>query len=680
MFVPGFLFSTNHKNRMKKLHIDIETRCSIDLKKSSVYKYVESPDFEILLFAYSIDGAPVQIIDLKNGDRMPGSILLALMDERIEKHAFNAQFERLCIDRHFKMQTPIRSWHCTAVLAASHGLPASLKLCAAALKLETQKLRSGETLIRKFSFIHPERLAVFVGPEWEQFKTYCIGDVVVEQAVADALRHLPTAPLFERDSYILDQQINDRGVAVDLPFARTCVELDDTNSEELEAEARELTGLENPNSDAQMKRFLSDELGTPITSLNKKDIDDIDVSGSDLARRAIELRKETRRSSTTKYRTMLRVANKDERLRGMFKFYGAARTGRWSGKIVQLHNMPAEDFPMLDLAKRGVSLGDLDLLRMTQDSVSTTLAALIRTAIIAKPKHLLACADYKAIEARIISWLAGEAWRMEIFAGHGMIYEASASAMFGVPIESIAYLNAAGEKIKGENFYLRKKGKISELACGYGGGVNAMINMGALREGLIETELDGIKVRWRAANPRIVALWKRIGNAAIAAVKSGNIIEVEPYGLRFACRESQGRKWLYIKLPSGRNLAYFSPIVIQTARGEELSYMKYGNDDGLSAGAAAGAVRTRTYGAKLVENIVQAIARDCLAVGLWRCEKAGCPTVLHVHDEIVSEVPIEIAPAALNKMLNLMEQEISWAPGLLLGGDGFCTPFYRKEQ
>jgi DNA polymerase len=648
---------------MKKLHIDVETRSSVNLKTEGVHKYVEAPDFEILLFAYSIDEAPVEIVDLKNCDAIPRAVMVALSDPLVEKHAFNATFERVCLETFFRIKTPLSSWRCSSVLAVSHGLPGSLRLCAAALKLTVQKLRDGEALIRKFSVAKPGDKPFFGGDDWQTFKDYCVGDVLVEIEVANALKHLPGLPLFELHNYQTDQVINDRGVRVDLEFARICIGLDDANVEELESEAKELTGLENPNSVAQLKKFLSEQTGQPVTSLNKKDVDEIDVSGSAVAERVLQIRKETGRSSTAKYRTMLRVVCKDGRLHGMFRFYGAGRTGRFSSKFVQLQNMPGANFKGLERARKTVLLNDLDLIRMTEESVADVMVALIRTALVAKPGHKLVCADLSSIEARILSWLAGEEWRLKVFEGDGKIYEASAAAMFGVPVESID-----------KEHPLRKRGKVAELACGYGGGVQALINMGALREGVPESELLGIRDAWRSKNPKIVRLWRSVGDAAMTAVRTGQAAEVAPYGLRFMVRESQGRKWLYVRLPSGRNLAYFNPLILKGDKGDELSYMKYDSDGSLLSGA----FRVRTYGAKLVENIVQAIARDVLCVGLWRVEHAGFPVVLHVHDEIVAEVPDAVAEDALKSIESLMSRPVAFAPGLTLGAEGFISPYYRK--
>jgi DNA polymerase len=471
--------------------------------------------------------------------------------------------------------------------------------------------------------------------------------------------------MFEMHNYATDQKINDRGVRVDVEFARRCIAMDDLNCAGYDEEAKYITGLENPNSVKQLKEWLSETLNIPVKSLNKDEIDDIDDKGNADVIRVLELRKETGRSSTSKYKTMIRCLCGDGRLHGMFRFLGASRTGRWSSKFVQLQNMPGKDFENLPGARRLVQKFDLSTCQMVLESVTEAIVALIRTALVASPGNVLACADYSSIEARILSWLAGEQWRIDVFAGHGLIYEASAAAMFGVPIEQIT-----------KKHPLRKRGKVSELACGYGGGVQALINMGAIREGIPQKELLPIRDAWRRNNPKIVAFWKRVGNAAVTAVQTGRVTEVAPYGLRFMTRESNGRRWLYIRLPSGRNLGYFDPIIVPGEYGPELSYMKYGNEDGGSL--KAGAIRTRTYGAKLVENIVQAIARDILAVGLWRVEHAGLPVVLHVHDEISAEVPVEGAEEALSVMIREMSRPVSFAPGLLLSAEGFTSEFYRK--
>lgn len=649
-----------------KLRIDVETRSSVNLKTDGVYKYTESPDFRLLLFGYQLDQQPARVVDLANGEKIPDAVVRMIFDPTVEKWAFNAQFERLCLDRHFGCRTPLASWHCTSVLAATYGLPGNLRLCAAALKCNTQKMSEGEGLVRKFS-IGPA--VPFSGPDWQTFKDYCAGDVEAEREIYETLAQLPKIEVHRE--YVLDQRINDRGVRVDLNLAGHAVQFDDANKAEVMAEARRITGLDNPNSDVQLKRWLSEQLGEPITSLNKKDVDEIDTTGNRTAARVLVLRKQTSKASVSKFKAMLRTACRDGRLRGMFRFYGAQRTGRWSSKHVQLQNLIKKKFAGLDDARACVAAGDFDLMQLVYSDISGTLSALVRSALVPADGHEFAVADFSAIEARILSWLAGERWRLEVFAGDGKIYEAAAARMFKVPVETI-----------GNPSELRDTGKIAELALGYGGGVGALINFGALDIGLKAYELPGLVRGWRSINPAIVKFWARVGNAAVAAVETRRAQAVKIPGGQLVFRVveiSAGRRWLFITLPSGRSLSYFDPVLMPGKFGsQDLTYRKFGGDDGAFGGNGGGSERVRSYGAMLVENITQAIARDCLAVGLDRCDAWAGDIVLHVHDEMVAEAPAGKGPAVLAEMLEQMKAPIPWAPDLLLSGEGFTCNFYRK--
>jgi DNA polymerase len=659
----------------KHLSIDIETFSSVDIKKSGLYKYVESPDFQILLFAYSFDGGAVQIIDLAQGEQIPNWILLALSDQNIIKHAYNATFEWFALKKFYN--TPLDQWRCTMVHALYCGYTIGLGATAVALGLpeDKRKMGVGSALIRTFCVPQTKKQNIFMTsqsnrvlphhePEkWQLFKNYCIQDVVTEMAVEQRLSTFPV-PEQEQSLWVLDQMINAWGVTVDMDLIEGAIHCSDITTSELMKEAVQISGLSNPKSVQQLSKWLSAETGEEVTDLKKDNVKElIKTTDNDTARRMLELRQELSKTSVKKYAAMLAAVCSDGRVRGLLQFYGANRTGRWAGRLVQVQNLPRNYLDTLKHARECVKYKKVDALRIIYGNIPDTLSQLIRTAFVPSSGHLLVIADFSAIEARIIAWLAGEQWRLDVFATHGKIYEASASQMFGVPIELIK---------KGNPEYdLRQKGKVAELALGYQGGAGALMTMGALNMGLTEEELPEIVKRWRSANRRIVDLWYSVENAALEVMRTGQATGVK--GLLIA-RESDyknGQDFLTIRLQSGRKLFYVKPFLQPNQFGKEsLNY--YGMDQETKKWGPV-----QTYGGKLVENIVQAIARDCLAESLIRINDAGYQTVMHVHDEVILDVPEDNAD--LDKICEIMGQSISWAPGLLLRADGFITKFYKKE-
>ena len=650
-----------------KLHVDIETFSSVDIMSSGAYKYVESIDFEILMVAYAFDDEPVQIVDLAQGEVLPKRFLDALVNPDVEKHAHNANFERQSF-KAFGYDVPVEQWHCSAIKAAYCGLPLSLEQVSKAMKLEEKgKSATGKALIRYFSCpIKPtkangmrERNSPKHNLEkWNEFKEYCKQDVEAEREIDNRLLSY-SIPEFERKNYILDQKINDKGILIDLEMAKYAFEIDNKFSEELSNEVRRLTGIENPNSAAQLKEWLSNAMNKEIKSLAKDDIPTlIQEAGPGIVSDVLELRKKLSKSSTKKYVAMLNCACEDDRAHGLFQFYGANRTGRWAGRLVQLQNLPQNHLNDLEDARKVIASGDYDLATMLYDNVSSLLSQLIRTTFIAQPGHTFAVADFSAIEARVIAWLANEQWRIEVFKTHGKIYEASASMMFGVPIESIK---------KGSE--LRDKGKIAELALGYQGALGALRKMGGERMGLSDTEMEAIVKKWRKANRAIVALWKDVENCAIHAVKTKKKVVSKYRQLVFECNHEV----LTIQLPSGRKLFYQSPSFMTNRFGQEC--IKYKGMDQVTKQW----IYVDTYGGKLVENIVQAIARDLLAYSMLKLDKNGFDIVMHVHDEIVCEIPDIGADKKLEQMCDLMGQEVPWAIGLPNRADGYITPFYKKD-
>lgn len=649
---------------MKELGIDIETYSSCDLTKCGVYKYVEAPDFTILLFAYSIDGGDVVCVDFAQGEELPSDVRAALTDPEVTKTAFNAAFERICIGKFYGYAKPLdpAQWQCTMVRAARMGLPLSLGQCGEVLKLAEGKMAEGKMLIRYFSVpTKGKRHLPSDAPEkWATFKSYNIRDVEVEQAILAKVRRLDV-PSFDNDLYTADQEINDRGVLIDRELAENAQRFDEEYKAELIKEAQELTGIENPNSDAQIKEWLHRITGVSIASLNKKSIDDVEKQFAfyPKARKVLALRKEINKTSNKKYTAMLNCVCDDGRIRGLLQFCGAARTGRWAGRLVQLQNLPQNHLESLDWARQLLKQGDLDDFELNYPSVTQVLSELIRTALIAKPNHTFHVCDFSAIEARVIAWYAGEEWVLDVFRKGGDIYCATASQMFHVPVEK-----------HGANSELRAKGKIAVLALGYGGGIAALEAMGGARLGLSQQEEKDTVKRWRDANPHIVRMWAIIEKAAITALETGKDVTVHR-GIVI------GKRWgmLTITLPSGRTLCYPRAKVSMECndgwRGDH-PIIEY---EGLNQITHKWETM-RTYGGKLTENIVQATARDILGIVILRARREGLPIVFHIHDEIIVEAD---ATQPLEQVEALFSEPIEWCRDLPLKGAGYTTPYYLKD-
>jgi len=645
---------------MRTLAIDIETFSDVDLQKSGVYAYTASPHFEILLFAYAFDNGEVEIVDLASGEDLPDEIIAAIIDDNIIKTAFNAQFERTCLSKHLDQTLSPKSWQCTAVQSASLGLPLSLDGVAQVLGLVEQKMKEGKDLIRYFSIpckatkTNGQRIRNYphhAVDKWETFKNYCRRDVEVERAIRKKIEKYPVSDS-EQKVYILDQQINDRGVLVDMELVRKAMECDRLHKEDTFSKAQELTGLENPNSVAQLKEWLL-ENGVEVDSLSKKTVTDLAKESDGEVERLLNLRLQLAKTSIKKYEAIERAVCPDTRVRGLLQFYGANRTGRWAGRLVQVQNLPQNHLKDLTLARNLVRYGNFSALELLFESVPHVLSELIRTAFIPKPNHQFLVADFSAIEARVIAWLADEKWRMEVFATHGKIYEASASQMFKVPIEEITKTSP-----------LRQKGKISELALGYGGSVGALTAMGALDMGVEEEELQGLVTAWRQANPNITKLWWDIDKAALKAVKERTATVAHKIKIHYESGI------LFITLPSGRKLSYIKPRIEMNKFGREgITYEGIGTTKKWE--------RIETYGPKLVENIVQATARDLLAEAMIRVADKGYDIVMHVHDEIVVES--EVGQGSLKEVCDVMAIPPTWAEGLPLRADGFECEYYRKD-
>lgn len=646
---------------MKTLSIDIETYSDVQLPKTGVYRYCESDNFEILLFAYSVDSQPVQVIDLACGETIPEEIIAALEDDAVIKWAFNAAFERICLSRFLGYPTGTylspESWRCSMIWAATMGLPLSLEGVGAVLGLEKQKLTEGKDLIKYFcqpcaatkSNGGRTRNRPFHAPDkWEAFKRYNIRDVETETCIQHKLRKFPV-PDEVWEEYHIDQEINDRGVRLDMELVQQAIAMDTRSREELTAAMKDMTALENPNSVQQMKQWLSDN-GIETDSLDKKAVAELLKDAPDNLADVLTLRQQLAKSSVRKYQAMEKTVCSDGRARGMFQFYGANRTGRFSGRNIQLQNLPQNHLPDLSEARSLVRSGDFDGVELLYEDVPDTLSQLIRTAFIPRENALFYVADFSAIEARVIAWFAGESWRQRVFEKGGDIYCASASQMFKVPVEK-----------HGINGHLRQKGKIAELALGYGGSVGALKAMGALDMGLSEDELPALVDAWRQANPRIVEFWWAVDRAVMEAVKYKHT--TTDYGLTFSCKSGM----LFITLPSGRKLAYVKPkIGTNKFGGSCITYEGVGSTKKWE--------RLDSYGPKFVENIVQATARDilCYAMKTLRC----CSIVMHIHDELVIEADPKVS---LEAICEQMSRTPSWAKGLLLRADGYTTPFYKKD-
>lgn len=645
---------------MKTLSIDIETFSSANLAKCGVYKYVESPDFEILLFGYSVDGGPVQVIDLASGETIPKEIIDVLTDENVTKWAFNANFERVCLSRY--LNYPIgkylkpSSWKCSMVWAATMGLPLSLEGVGSVLGLEKQKLTEGKDLIKYFcqpcsptkANEHRTRNYPYHAPDkWLSFKQYNIRDVEVEMSVQAKLANFPVPDNVWKE-YHLDQEINDRGVALDMVLVQKAIDMDSHSRSELTEAIKNLTGLDNPNSVQQMKQWLSKN-GLETETLDKKTVLKLIQTAPPELRDVLSLRQQLAKSSVKKYQAMKNAVCSDGRARGMFQFYGANRTGRWAGRIIQLQNLPQNHLPDLEQARALVKIGDIEAVELLYEDVPDTLSQLIRTAFIPNEGAKFIVADFSAIEARIIAWLAGEKWREDVFAKGGDIYCASASQMFKVPVEK-----------HGINSHLRQKGKISELALGYGGSVGALKAMGALDMGLTEDELPSLVDAWRQSNPNIVRFWWDVDRAAMEAIRNKHANET--HGIVFSYRSGM----LFITLPSGRKLSYVKPRIGENKFGGQcITYEGIGTTKKWE--------RLSSYGPKLVENIVQATARDILCYAMQTLQNRSI--VMHIHDEIVIEADKRLP---LNVVCEKMSRVPPWADGLLLGSDGYETSFYCK--
>lgn len=643
---------------MRTLSIDIETYSSVDIAKSGVYRYAEAPDFQILLLGYSVDGGPVQVVDLACGEKIPQEIQNAVLDSQIIKWAFNAQFERICLSRHFGVWLEPASWRCTMVWSAYLGLPLSLEGAALVTGADKKKLTEGKELIRYFSVPckatqsnggRTRNLPEHALEKWESFKAYNLRDVEAELSIQAKLHKFPM-PEEEWQNYILDQH-NDRGIQLDLELVRQAIQCDEQTREEFTSRLKELTKLENPNSVTQMKTWLS-ESGLETDSLDKASVKALLKEAPDHLSEVLELRQLLAKSSVKKYTAMENAVCADERARGLLQFYGANRTGRFAGRLIQVQNLPQNHLPDLEQARRLVRGGHFEALELLYDSVPGVLSELIRTAFVPKKGYKFIVADFSAIEARVIAWLAGETWRNEVFATHGKIYEASASQMFRVPLEEVT---------KGSP--LRQKGKIAELALGYGGSVGALKAMGALDMGLTEEELKPLVYAWRNANPNIVRLWWDVDRAVKKAVKERS--RTETHRIRFEYRSGM----LLIWLPSGRQLTYVKPRMgINRFGSETVTYE--------GVGATKKWERIESYGPKFVENIVQAISRDLLCYAMRKLNEKGFDIVMHVHDEVVLEVPLEVS---VPDICALMGQTPPWAQGLLLRADGFECDFYKKD-
>ena len=660
---------------MKTLSIDIETFSSVDLSKCGVYKYTEAPDFDILLFGYSVDGGPVQVVDLLSGEELPAEIIAALTDDAVIKWAFNAQFERICLSRWLRdhggfdntgysiPQDTVdnyldpAAWHCTMIWSATMGLPLSLEGVGAVLGLDKQKLSEGKDLIKYFcqpcaptktNGGRTRNLPMHAPDKWAAFKRYNCRDVEVEQSIQNRLAKFPV-PDSIWEEYHLDQEINDRGVALDMDLVQQAIDMDTRSRKELTDAMKDLTSLENPNSVIQMKQWLADH-GLEMDSLGKKEVAEVLKTAPPKLQKVLLLRQQLAKSSVRKYQAMQKAVCADGRARGMFQFFGANRTGRWAGRIIQMQNLPQNHLPDLGQARGLVRAGDFDAVELLYEDVPDTLSQLIRTAFVPKPGCKFIVADFSAIEARVLAWFAGETWRQEVFANGGDIYCASASQMFKVPVEK-----------HGVNGHLRQKGKISELALGYGGSVGALKAMGALEMGLAEEELQPLVSMWRSSNPNIVKFWWEVDRAAMNAVQKR--IDGDVGSIHFSYKSGM----LFITLPSGRKLAYVKPkIGTNQFGGDCITYE--------GTGSTKKWERLESYGPKFVENIVQATSRDILCYAMRTL--SYCFITMHIHDELVIEADPRMS---LQAVCEQMGRTPPWAEGLQLRADGYETNFYRKD-
>lgn len=657
------------------LSIDLETFSSVPIGKAGAYKYVQSPDFEILLFAYSLNDSPVVVVDLAQGEVLPDWLYKAIESPEYIKHAYNAAFEWYCLSKFYGHLLPVDQWRDTMLHGLYCGYTAGLDATGKALGLpaEKQKLSVGKALIRYFCVPctptqsnggRHRNLPKHDPDKWDLFKTYCLGDVTTEKEIERRLSAFPVPDDIEKQ-WQTDLLINARGVAVDMGMVRGALEIGAQSRDRLMQEAISITGLENPNSIAQLSTWLEKATDTPVTDLRKDTVaamlESNAVTGS--ANRMLEIRQELGKTSTKKYDAIEAAVCADGRVRGLLQFYGANRTGRWAGRLVQVQNLPRTYIGQLLLAREAVRNKQEDKLRFLYGSVPDTLSQLIRTSFVASEGNKLVDADFSAIEARVISWLAGEQWRLEVFRTHGKIYEASASQMFGVPLEKIKKGNP--------EYALRQKGKVAELALGYQGSSGALIAMGALKMGIPEDDLPDIVSRWRDSNKRIVDLWYSLESAAVSVIQTGHPAGVRGLMLAREMDIENGLDFLTITLPSRRKLYYAKPSLGENSWGRP-SILYYGVNQTTKQWT-----QLETYGGKLVENCVQAIARDCLAIAIERLEAAGFPVVFHIHDEVVVDCPAE--KADLDEVVRLMSLPIPWAPDLPLNADGWVGDFFRKD-
>lgn len=659
----------------KEMSIDLETYSDVDISKCGAYKYAESDNFEILLFGVSIDGYAVQVFDLACGDTIPDDILAALSDDTVTKWAFNANFERICLSNWLRKHHPAHfkgysisedpaskyldpaSWKCTMIWSAYMGLPLSLEGVGAVLKLQDQKMKEGKDLIKYFccpckptkvNGSRTRNLPEHAPDKWETFKTYNKRDVDVEMAIKQRLSKFPV-PDFVWEEYHLDQEINDRGIMLDMDVVENAIAFDEKSKAELMIAMQNITNLDNPNSVVQMKQWLSDN-GIEAESLGKKDVATMIKNTDGDVATALKLRLQLAKSSVKKYQAMQSAVCKDGRAHGMFQFYGANRSGRWAGRLIQLQNLPQNHMNDLAEARELVRTGDYETLELLYDDIPDTLSQLIRTAFIARPGYKFVVSDYSAIEARVLAHLAGESWRSKVFAEGKDIYCASASQMFGVPVEK-----------HGINSHLRQKGKIAELALGYGGSVGALISMGALDMGLTEDELQPLVDSWRASNPNITAFWWNVDNAVKTAIKMK--VPTEINGIKFLCRSGM----LFTKLPSGRTLSYVKPRIGENRfGGESVTYEGIGSTKKWE--------RIESYGPKFVENIIQAVSRDLLCFAMRNL--SHCFICGHVHDELIIECNQDVD---YKSICSIMSKSPDWMPDILIRGDDYETKFYKKE-
>ena len=650
------------------LSIDIETYSEADLMKVGVYRYVDDPSFEVLLFAYSVDNGPTFLVDFTQGDKLPEEIKSALTDPNIIKAAYNANFERVALSKHIGENMKPEQWRCTMVRAATLGLPGSLAAVGEVLGLDEDKakLKSGKALITFFSKPcrptnrnnqRTRNLPEHDPEKWELYRQYCAQDVDAEKEIYRLLERYPDTLKTEQELWSLDQTINDRGVRIDQQLVTNILHYNETHQEELIERAQEITGVDNPKSVKQSKEWLETK-GIEAESLNKAAVKELlNETENKKVKEFLKIKQQLGKTSVSKFEAMDRAVCSDGKIRGMLQFYGANRTGRWAGRIVQLQNLPSNKMNDLDLARGIIKEGDMELLEMLYAAPSDVFSQLVRTALVAKPDHTFIVADYSAIEARVIAWLAGEEWRMEVFRGHGKIYEASAAQMFGIPLESITRDSPE-----------RAKGKVAELALGYQGGPGALKAMGAEAMGLTDAEMKRLVNQWRNSNANIVKFWYDTDRQVKSAITNQGQIIKGNRGLEFQMLFDT----LFIKLPSGRKLAYKNAGLREGKYGMEAVY------DGVNQETKKWQT-VNSYGGKFVENITQAVARDILGHAMLRLDKLGYPISFHVHDEVVIEVPIESKDSTMAAIVNIMSEDIEWAKGLKVTADAYDTEYYMKD-